>query len=932
MAQDLVLNAGILTLVTEGHLYGDDANDSRIPHFPQSTFYVAPANLFNNLPDGAKRYNRAGKFAQGNIVGLKAGGEFVLVDNTPPRHALSPSSYPLTKKITFGGIQVDATLVTSGGNSGVTIGVGSDIGAGGWTTDKISDVFGAKLLVPDKMVKTLHQAVGKIGVPAAHALAQYNMRNVVRLTQQQVCDLLTLQWNSPTSHYLSASKKGFPQSWDSLHSVIQEIVMKIAYGYGNVTKSHADNIRALDPVLKSKSDIEQLTLFRAALLKDGASSADKFAKFIDVAIDTLQKGGKVSVVKEPVKMDELLKANNPTLDIVAQVTGNTKIRERITKARSEEPQKMKEAYERLGQTYVPPQTPPNNTPTPDPNAGGNNTPTPADNSEQVSYLALLQMAMSGKGTIKESVGKGGKNKPQDVIVVKALLNSHGYFPFSYNPLTLWTQLTTLGANDASLEAAITKFQTDKGAKKPDGRVDAGGTSLGWLNAPKANPVVTPPVNTDPVVTPPVDPVVTPPTDPVVTPPVNNTPAAPEKGDKDAVLFAGCVQMITEGNLAAGGSNDTKRPHYPQNVSYFRQVASGQGTHKVINAGLGVFQISAGGGWQEVEPLDRHSCDGNALTKGDLVMGTYLVKGGVGSSGLTIGQGFDLGAKYPNGDKAAAKKRLMAAGVPDAVATQLSETAGIRGVRAAQQASKLRKAGVEISQDNVVNLLRLTVDDYGDGYNMSNIHPALVDTYKAICYARGDGGASSLGLKDLTNQVRGKSNAEQCTLTIAWLEAKGFPKHVKHVERLRDTFNNGGDVILSKEPFTLEKLMSPDNDMADWVGAVKGIDFKKQVFAINVQQRLIKDGYLPPTYKNKANQDVPSADGDFGSRSQEALKKWQTANGVAPTGLIDEPTKAKMFGAAIQPNNGGGNNNTDPNPSPVNVKMPALLAGVEGCYN
>ena len=355
MAQDLVLNAGILTLVTEGHLYGDDANDSRIPHFPQSTFYVAPAAGISNLPQDAKRYNRAGKFAQGNIVVKKDGGEFILVDNSPPRHALNPSAYPLQKTINFGGIQVNATLVTTGGNSGVTIGVGSDIGAGGWSVEKIDDVFGAKLLVPDKMVKTLHQAVGKIGVPAAHALAQYNMRNVVRLTQQQVCDLLTLQWNSPNSHYLKASKAGFPQSWNAMHSVLQEIVMKIAYGYGNVTKSHADNIRALDPVLKNKSELEQLTLFRAALLKDNASSADKFAKFIDVAIDTIQKGGKVSVVKEPVQMDELLKANNPTLDIVAQVTGNKKIRERITKARSEEPQKMKEAYERLGQTYVPPQ-------------------------------------------------------------------------------------------------------------------------------------------------------------------------------------------------------------------------------------------------------------------------------------------------------------------------------------------------------------------------------------------------------------------------------------------------------------------------------------------------------------------------------------------------------------------------------------------------
>jgi hypothetical protein len=931
MAQDLVLNAGILTLVTEGHLYGDDANDSRIPHFPQNTFYVASAAQFNNLPADAKRYNRGKNFAKGNIVGLKAGGEFVLVDNAPPRHALSPSSYPMNKKVSFGGLQVDATLVTSGGNSGITIGVGSDLGAGGWAVSRIQDVFGNKLLVPEKMVTALTNAAGKIGIPAAHALAQYNMRNVVRLTQQQVCDLLTLQWNSPDSYYLSAAKKGFPQSWNAMHPILHEIVMKIAYGYGNVTAGHADNIRALDASLKSQSELQQLTAFKAALLKDNASSADKFAKFIDVAIDTIQKGGKVTITKDPIKMDELTKASNPTLDIVAKVTGNSKLRSRIETARAQEPEKMKEAMAKLGQTYVPPQTNPV-TPNPTPNTDTTNTDT--NDSDSTSIVELIKMAMAGKGSIKGKVGVGGDNNTQDVIVIKALLNSHGYYDFTYNPVTLLTEMFTIGKSDAKLEAAITKFQTDKGAKKPDGRVDPNGTTLGWLNGPKATatvetpPVVIPPVvETPPVVTPPV--VDTPVVD---TPPTNNT-STPQKGEKDAVLFAGCVQMVTEGNLASGGNNDTKRPHYPQNVSYFQQVAAGSGTHTIINPALGVFQISAGGGWQEKQPLDRHNCDGNALKQGDLIMGTYLVSGKVGSSGLTIGQGFDLGAKYPNKDTKAAKKRLTDAGIADDVATQLAATAGIQGVRAAQEASRLRKSGLEISQDNVVNLLRLTVDDYGEKFNMSNIHEALVDTYKAICYARGDGGASKLGLGDLTNKVRGKSNIEQCDLTITWLTEQGFPKHVKHVQRLRDTFANGGNVILSKETFTIEKLMSPDNDMAEWVGAVKGVDFKKQVFAINVQQRLIKDGFLAPTFKNKAGQMVSSADGDFGSGSQAALKKWQTANQVSPTGLIDEPTKTKMFGDILKPNNGGGNT-TPVNPvEPPKVTMPALMGDATyGCYH
>lgn len=481
MAQDLVLNAGILTLMTEGHLYGDDANDSRIPHFPQNTFYAAAASQFSNLPADAKRYNRADKFSIGSIVTAKAGGEFVLVDNNPPRHNLNPSNYPANKKIMFGGVNADAILVTSGGNSGVTIGVGSDIGAGGWTANKIIDVFGNKLLVPEKMVTTLTNAVGKIGIPAAHALAQYNMRNVVRLTQQQVCDLLTLQWNSPTSYYLSAAKKGFPQSWDAMHPVLQEVVMKIAYGYGNVMKGHAANIRATDSKLKTLAPIEQLTTFKAALLKDNASSADKFAKFIDLALETLRAGGKVSVVKDPIKMDDLTNPKNPTLDLVAKVTGDSKLRSRIEQARAEEPAKMKEAYAKLGQSYVPPQQ--NTTPvTPNPVTPPTND--TSNDSSNVSFLELIKMAMAGKGDIKGKVGRGGDNNAQDVIVVKALLNSHGYYDFSYNPLTIIAEMLTAGKSDSKLETAIAKFQQANGVAKPDGRVDPKGKTLGWLNAPK----------------------------------------------------------------------------------------------------------------------------------------------------------------------------------------------------------------------------------------------------------------------------------------------------------------------------------------------------------------------------------------------------------------------------------------------------------------
>lgn len=71
--------------------------------------------------------------------------------------------------------------------------------------------------------------------------------------------------------------------------------------------------------------------------------------------------------------------------------------------------------------------------------------------------------------IKESVGEGGKNKPDDVIVIQTLLNKLGDYG----------ALEVNGLCSDRLKAAIRSFQSEF-MSKPDGRIDPGGGTLNRL--------------------------------------------------------------------------------------------------------------------------------------------------------------------------------------------------------------------------------------------------------------------------------------------------------------------------------------------------------------------------------------------------------------------------------------------------------------------
>lgn len=128
----------------------------------------------------------------------------------------------------------------------------------------------------------------------------------------------------------------------------------------------------------------------------------------------------------------------------------------------------------------------NPTPNPEPQPQPKPQPNPT--------VQLLTDAFKGKGSIGDSVGVGGKNNPKDVLIVRGLLFARGYLPQDARMiLGVKENFERFSKSDNELENAIRRFQSEKAAMaNPDGKVDAGGTTLAVLNGdtpkPKPQPI------------------------------------------------------------------------------------------------------------------------------------------------------------------------------------------------------------------------------------------------------------------------------------------------------------------------------------------------------------------------------------------------------------------------------------------------------------
>ncbi|MBL4650381.1 MAG: DUF3380 domain-containing protein, partial [Aureispira sp.] len=102
--------------------------------------------------------------------------------------------------------------------------------------------------------------------------------------------------------------------------------------------------------------------------------------------------------------------------------------------------------------------------------GTSTTPSKADETPKITEPdAPIEEALSTTSKIKKSVGVKGVNLPEDVLLVRILLNKFG------------ANLPEETTADNKLYEAIKKFQKEyRGSSKPDGRVDANGGTWGAL--------------------------------------------------------------------------------------------------------------------------------------------------------------------------------------------------------------------------------------------------------------------------------------------------------------------------------------------------------------------------------------------------------------------------------------------------------------------
>lgn len=485
--QEIQLATGFLPFATEGKLAGGGIYDVRRPHVPENI------GLFQFVGAGNGTYSKHPKGAAYNIFkNVGAGkGDYVL---KPDSQVKGEAAYKLSS---YAAKQGDYELGTWPSMSGLTISMGCDMGASYSQPQQVMDFFnqvatnsGDTSFV--ELGKKLSVAAGKRGIQAFEVTAP--LRPQVQLTQQQVLDIQNTMWRKKKASTLNilktgkvADTKGVALNEKAIYDPLIEILTKMTYANAYFTLAMAGFLDRHKAVGSKKPETKEEIIAQCDAFLLAMADYDKekekdyckhsgFIAFTQELKKAAQNNQIVVITNTPLQINDILNPQNPVGDWMTAILRGAKDNPSLPHFRDKLEADMKK------DGTLPPNKDGGNTNPP--NNGDNGTNKDGQDGDAVSILELVQMAMAGKGTIKGSVGKGGDNHAQDVMVVKALLTFHGYYNFSFNPITFITQMVNLGTNDATLEAAITKFQTDKGSTKPDGRVDPNGKSLGWLNSPK----------------------------------------------------------------------------------------------------------------------------------------------------------------------------------------------------------------------------------------------------------------------------------------------------------------------------------------------------------------------------------------------------------------------------------------------------------------
>lgn len=108
---------------------------------------------------------------------------------------------------------------------------------------------------------------------------------------------------------------------------------------------------------------------------------------------------------------------------------------------------------------------------------------------------------------------------------------------------------------------------------------------------------------------------------------------------------------------------------------------------------------------------------------------------------------------------------------------------------------------------------------------------------------------------------------------------------ENVETVRDSLSATAATGMAKKATAFSaaaKRNAPTTAVASASGITKtlSLGLKKDPQVVTLQSFLIANGYL-----------VATADGNFGPKTQAAVKKFQTANGISPLGIVGPQTRA-----------------------------------------
>jgi hypothetical protein len=304
-AKSITLSRGVLQFITEGDFNGGDT-DCRKPHFPQNIY------VFQKLTDDEKGSDEAKKFKGDRFSGPDTIGRFKADKSgdfkrlkSYDRHAEATYTQTLT---------ADQQLGTMGGQSGVSISFGIDIGNKWGTGDKakVKAYFIAGGVSEDHSTK-LSEAAGVKGLEAAKKTA--TLRTQIDLTHEQVIKILKAA--------VPETDKGYTRGDGTYHPAIEEVI-----SYGNYWGESAIG-KAVKDGVAGKTGAEQIPAARDAVkTKLDALGKDDWRRngynsiylYLAQLADMSAAGFEIKFTDAVLEKDALLKPEEKTFEFVQDVT------------------------------------------------------------------------------------------------------------------------------------------------------------------------------------------------------------------------------------------------------------------------------------------------------------------------------------------------------------------------------------------------------------------------------------------------------------------------------------------------------------------------------------------------------------------------------------------------------------------------------------